>query len=175
MKLLLPILIAGGVLYFLIKIGLFLLRPFFLAKILEEIEQLYTETQAVFVKDLEQAIENSKRWRANDKILRILSSEKDFEARIQDAQAADRYNKDVHEKFIRLKERFIQNPSQLADSIVVYKRYLEMKLTQNREVAVLSQGLTSGALTLNEFESSARETRIILEELERKINVLLSN
>lgn len=175
MDLILFILITGMVLYFLTKIVLFLLRPFFLARFIEKIEQLYARTQAILGKDLEQAMEDLKRWHKNETSTKILYSERDLEARIRAAQAAEEHNKDVHDKFIRLQERYIHNSQKLADSILIYRRYLEIKLRQNQEATVLSSGLMLGVTTSSKFESSARETMITLQEIERKIDILLKD
>lgn len=171
---LLFILITGVVVYFLIKGTLFLLRPFLIAKLFKEIDQLYQKTQTIFAKDLEQTIKDLDQWHASNRTLRINSSKEDLETRLQNAQTVDKHEKEVYEKFIRLKEHFIQNPPKLAEAILIYKRYLGIRLKQNENAIVLSQALTSGVVSFNEFESSARKTIIILEELESKMDVLLN-
>jgi len=165
--------IVGIVLYFLVKLGLILLRPFFLSKLLNEIEELYKKTQSVLTKDVKETTENLNKWHAQDKVVQIHSSKEDLEARIQEKQKTQEHCQAIHEKFLRLKERFIHNPSKLADAIVIYKRYLEMKLLQNQSAHAHTLALTSGSVTFDEFQSSARESMIALDEIEKKIDNLL--
>jgi hypothetical protein len=151
------------------------LRPFFVAKFLREIDMLYTNTKLISAKDLDGAIENLRKWRANDRVIRTYSSEEKCQSCIKDAQAADRHEQEVHEKFIRLKERFIQNPKKLADSILNYKIYLEIKLKRHHQIETIVQVVTRGGMTVEESMPIAQKTKIALEEAERRIDVLLSN
>lgn len=175
MNLWLIIVIIGIAVYFLLKLALILLRPFFLAKFLEEIDMLYNKIKVITSKDIETTIENLGKWHAQDRVITIHSSEKDLQARIKDAHAADQHEKEVYEKFMRCKERFIQNPKELSNAIVAYKRYLEVKLKQSQEAKLFADVLTSGAMTFEEFEAAAKATMIILQENERKLDILLDN
>lgn len=167
--------IIGVVLYFLSKMALLLLRPFFLAKFLQGIDMLYNKTKAIIAKDVEEAIKNLEKYHAKDKVITTFSSENDLKARIKDAQAADQHEKEVYEKFMRCKERYIQNPKELSNAIVFYKRYLEVKLKQCQDGAIFANAVTSGAMTFEEFEAAAKQTMIILQENERKLDILLSS
>jgi SpoU rRNA methylase family enzyme len=44
----------------------------------------------------------------------------------------------------------------------------------NQETSIYTSALTTGVTTLEEFAEHAKKTRIVLEELERKIDVLLN-
>ena len=174
MKPYLIIIILGLVVYFLLKIILLILRPFFLKKFLEEIDTLYNKIKAYAVKDIDTAVENLKKWHAGGAI-RIIRSEEELNQRLKDAQLADEHEKEVYEKFVRLRERFFQNPKKISDSITTCKRYLEVRLKQRQGASLFTDALTSGSITFEAFEAAAKETKIILEENERNLDILLDN
>src|SRR5208283_6082614 len=125
-------------------------------------------------KDIGSAEENLKAWRSGDKVVRDFSSEDDLLKRINDTTAAKAHEKEVHEKFLRLRERFISDPKKLSESIVTYRRYLELKLHQCQGAESSTRALEVGAISFDEWMAEARETMIALEESERKLDALLS-
>lgn len=167
------IVVVGIALYFILKMVLLLLRPFFLKKFFEEIDMLYNKTKAITSKDIEMAIENLQKWQAKDISITICSSENGLQSYIKAAQADHQHEQEVYEKFLRCREKFIQNPEKLSDVIVIYKRYLTVKLKQLSDSKLFSGALASGAITSEELETSAKELRLILEENENKLDALL--
>lgn len=168
------VLVGGIALYFLSKIFLAILRPFFLAKNIDEIDTFYNKIKKMFEKEYSEAIEFYKRWDSGDGASKKLHSEEEMKAHVDHAKVAMDHEQEVYYKFVRLKERFIQKPKELMDVIMIYKRYLKDKLAQHTESQIYSTALINGAMSLSEFEESAKEKRIILEEIERKLDSFLN-
>lgn len=172
MKLLLFIVIAGILVYFFLKFLLRLYRPFFLSRTFLEIDQIYSRLLTAADNDIDSAVENLKKWQSNDRVVRTMCSEDEIMKNIDAAKAAKTHEEELHEKFIRLKERFIGDPSRLSESIVAYRRYLEVKLRQHQDATLFAR--TSGSISFDEMMAAAKETMIVLEENEKKLDVLLA-
>ncbi len=175
MNLVLIIVLSGIVIYFLLKIGLYIYRPFFVAKLISDIQSKYDKLQVMLDKDIELAVENLKKWESEDGFFRDHSSESELKERIAEAKASKTHGQKVNEKFIRLRERFIGNPKRLSEAILSYKRYLEVKLKQRQAASIFTNAVTSGVITFEEFLASANETMIILDECEKRLDMLLDS
>ena len=173
MNLLLIVVLSGTAIYFLLKIGLYIYRPFLVAKLVRDIQSKYDKLQVMFNKDIELAVENLKQWESGDKVIKLSYRESELKENIIKANASKIHNQKVNEKFIRLRERFIGNPKSLSDAIASYKRYLEVKLQQKQDAFIFTNALTSGAMTFEEFQASANETMILLDECEKRLDILL--
>jgi len=174
LKTLLFIIIAGILVYLLLRLCLYLYRPFFLSKTFREIEQTYNRLLTVAEKDVGSAVENLGKWQSGDKVIRTMWTEDEIKESINAAKAARAHEEEVYGKFLRLRERFLHNPDKLSESIVTYQRYLNIRLQQRQNAGVAANALTLGAISFDEFVAAAKETKIALEENERKLDILLT-
>ena len=90
------------------------------------------------------------------------------------AKAAKAHEEEVYGKFLRLKERFIQSPDKLSESIIAYRRYLDVRMKQHQDASLFANAVTSGAISIDEIMAASKETKIVLEENERKLDRLLN-
>lgn len=175
MKLLLLIVIVGILVYLFLKFCLYQYRPFFLSKTFREIEQMYNRLFTAAEKELSSAIERLEKWHSGDKVVRTVHSEEQVMESINAAKAAKAREEKLHEKFLRLRERFIQDPNKLSESIVSYRRYLEVRLKWQQNAAMFGHAVTSGVMSFDEMMAVSKEATIVLEECERKLDILLGN
>ena len=174
MKIILLIVIAGIVLYFLLKLCLYLLRPFFLSKALREIDQIYNNTLAYIDKDLNLATENYNNWHKGDAITRCGSTEEEITNRLNYIKKEKEHEKEVYKKFFRLNERFSRNHDKLSESIIAYRKYLGSKARQQVNSDIFVNALTCKAMTVDDFISEGEKAKITLEENEKRLDDLLA-
>ena len=176
MNILIILVLAGFAIYFLIKVGLLIYRPFYLQKTISNIEAQHNNLLARLKKDIDEAVENYNKWKSGDSVtLMVFHSEDELKDRINEAMASKKHAQEVNEKFIRLRERFIGNYKKLADAIFWYQRYLTLRLKQFENAAIYLGALNSGVVTFDEFVASANEGRIAIEESERRLDALLDS
>ena len=172
-KLLLFIVIAGALLYLLLKFCLYLYRPFFLSKTYRKIDQMYNRLLTNAEKNIEEWIEGMEAWRSNEVAARLTyRSEDEIIEEINNAKEDKAHEEKVYGKFLRCRERFVNNPSKLSGSIVAYQRYLDarLKLIEYPEIFVMAG--PSRAMNFDEMMAVKKEAMIVLEENERKLDVL---
>lgn len=174
MKVLLLIVGAGIAVYLGFKLCLYIYRPFFLSKTFREIDLLYGRMIAAVDNDVDSAIEDYRKWQSGDKILKTIRTEEEIIKSIDTAKEAKAHEEAVHDKFLRLRERLIRDPQKLSESIVTYRRYLNVKLRQRQDASLFANAVTSGAMSLEEMTAAAKETMVVLEENERKLDILLT-
>lgn len=174
MKVLIFIVGAGIVVYVALKLCLYIYRPFFLSKTFREIDDKYSKLLAAVDNDMDSAIEDYRKWQSGDDVLKTMRTEEEITKSVDNAKGVKSHEEEVHEKFLRLRERFIGNPKKLSESIVVYRRYLDVKLKQRQDASSFANAVTSGAVSFDEMMATAKETMVVLEEDERKLNILLS-
>ena len=158
MKTLSFIIIAGILVYLLLKLCLYLYR-----RLLTAIER-----------DVGYWVETLERWQSGDKVVRTSCRENDIMENINAAKAAKAHEEEVYGKFLRLKERFILNPKKLWESIVAYRRYLRISLQHHEDAMLCASAVTSGAFSFDEMMAARKEIMIILEKDERKLDILLT-
>ena len=124
MNILIILVLAGFAIYFLIKVGLYIYRPFYFQKTISNIEAQHNKLLARLNKDIDIAVENYNKWQSDDKVILALNSADELKGRINEAMASKKHAQEVNEKFIRLRERSIGNYKKLADAILWYKRHL---------------------------------------------------
>jgi hypothetical protein len=174
LKTLLFIIIAGILVYLLLRLCLYLYRPFFLSKTFREIEQTYNRLLTVAEKDVGSAVENFGKWQSGDKVIRTMWTEDEIKESINAAKAARAHEEEVYGKFLRLRERYALNPKQLSESIVAYRRYLQVRFQHYENAMLCESAVTSGAFSFDEMMAARKEAMIILEENERKLDILLT-
>jgi hypothetical protein len=173
-KLLLVIVIIGTLAYLLIKFSLYVYRPFFLSKTFMAIEEMYNRLQIAADKDIDLDVEYLKKWQSGDGIVKAYSSEDEIMERIKTTRAAKTHEEEVYGKFLRLRERYALNPKQLSESIVAYRRYLQVRFQHYENAMLCESAVTSGAFSFDEMMAARKEAMIILEENERKLDILLT-
>ena len=173
LKLLLFIVIAGALIYLLFKLFLYLYRPFFLAKTFRKIDQMYNRLLTNADKTIDEWIEGLEAWRSDEVAARIAyHSEDELIKNLNNAKEDKTHEEEVYGKFSRCRERFVNNPSKLSESIVAYQRYLEtrLKLIEYPEIFVMAG--PSREMNFDEMMAVKKEAMIVLEENERKLDVL---
>jgi hypothetical protein len=127
-------------------------------------------------KDIESEVENLRKWKAGDAVTRrVYLEDSELQARIAKANESTIHERELYDKFIRLRERFIGNYKRLAELIVLYSRYLDMKFKQDQMASAFSRAGVSDVMTFEERFSSANEIKISIEECERKLDLLLES
>jgi hypothetical protein len=173
-KTLLFIVIGGILVYLLLKLCLYLYRPLSLSKTFREIEQMYNRLLEALERDVGTWVETWEKWQSGDKAVRTQCRENDIMEHLNAAKAAKAHEEEVYGKFLRLRERFILNPKKLADSIVAYRRYLQVGLQHHEDAILCASAVTSGAFSFDEMMAARKEIMMILEENERKLDILLT-
>jgi hypothetical protein len=174
LKILLFIVTAGVVAYLVLKFCLYVYHQFFLSKTFRRIEDMYSSLLIAVDNDVNSAVENYRDWQSGDKVLKDIRSEEEIIKSVDTAREAKIHEEKVHEKFLRLRERFIGDPKKLSESIVAYRRYLRIKLKQRQDASLFANAVTSGAVGFDEMVAAANKTMVVLEEIERKLDMLLT-
>jgi hypothetical protein len=179
-KILLGIVIGGVVLYWIIKFILLLLRPFFVRKYGREIDSLYRKIHNECVGDLNSALSHLEDWKNMDRAVRDhYKDEESINDRINTARTEIKHEEQLYDKFMRLQVRFIDDYEKLGEGIASYKSYLDLKLNAYYDAeSPFASGpdLTSEAWLshIDAIFESNKKRKIVLEEFERKIDVLLN-
>jgi hypothetical protein len=178
LKILLFIIIAGILVYLLLKFCLYLYRPFHISKTFLEIEQKYKRLLTAIEKNLDSWVETLEKYRSGDKIVRTeIGDENEIMKRYHEAKAEKTHEEEMYGKFLRLRERFFYplNPEKLTQSVMLYQRYLKIKLQQRQNASIYGDAIIMGAMSFDEIKALADETKIILDDCEEKIDILLAN
>jgi hypothetical protein len=174
LKVLLIIIGSGIVMYLALKLCLYIYRPFLLSKPFREIDEIYGRLLAAVDNDVDLANEDYRKWQSGDKVLKIMRPKEEITKSVDSAKEAKAHEEEVHDKFLRLRERFIGDPKKLSESIVAYRRYLGAKLKQRQDASIFANAVTSGAVSFDDMVAAAKETMVVLEENERELDVLLT-
>jgi hypothetical protein len=174
LKTLLFIVIAGISVYLLLMLCLYLSRPFFLSRTFREIEQMYNRLLTEAEKCVASAVESLERWQSGDKVIRAIWTEDKIKESINAAKAAKVHEEEVYGKFLRLRERYVLNPKKLSESIVAYRRYLQVRFQHYEDAMLCESAVTSGAFSFDEMMAARKKAMIALEKNERKLDILLT-
>ena len=174
LQLLLFIFVAGTLVYLLSKLYLCLYRPFILFTTFGKIEQMYNRLLTDAERDVSSAVENLDKWVSGDKAVRTVYTEGIIMERIIAAKAVIAHEEEVYGKFMSLRERFVQDHKELLESIVAYRRYLEVRLKHRQDAKLFASEATSGSMSLDEIIATSKKTMTVLEENERKLDIILA-
>lgn len=174
MKTLLFIVIAGISVYLLLMLCLYLSRPFFLSKTFREIEQMYNRLLTEAEKCVGLAVENLGKWQSGDNAIRAIWTEDEIKESINAAKAAKAHEEEVYGKFLRLRERYVLNPKKLSESIVAYRKHLQIRFQHYEDAMLCESAVISGAFSIDEMMAARRKVMIALEKNERKLDILLT-
>lgn len=175
MDLLLKIIIGGCIAYALLKLSLYIYRPFFLSKTFREIDEIYNKLLTATEKDISSATKDLEKWRSGDKVRIDFHTEDEWIEILNSARKVKSHEEEVHEKYLRLKERFISKPAKLSESIVAYKRYLDVRSKQYQDAGQFAHAVTSGAISFEELLADKKKKTLILKENERILDFLLND
>lgn len=165
---------AGIAAYLALKLCLYIYRPLFLSKTFREIDEIYSKLLTAVDNDVASAIEDYSKWQSGDKVLRDMRTEEEITKSLNTAKRTKAHEEEVHEKFLRCRERHIGDPKKLAESIVTYQRYLAAKLKQRQDATLCANAVTSVTVSFEEMMTSAKETMVVLKENEKKLDILLT-
>ena len=157
------------------RLWMYLYGPNSTTKLAEDNEVKFKRLLDSLDADINSAIDNFNKWEGGDKILAILNSEEDMKRAIHDAHESKKHFIEVKDKYIRLQERFLNNRTKLSETIRHYNRYLCIRIKQRNNAGTYSKLVELGGMTFEEALTKANETRIILNECERKLDVLLNS
>jgi hypothetical protein len=174
LKTLLFIVIAVTLAYLLFKLCLYLYRPFFFSRTFREIEQMHNRLLTDAEKDVGTWVETLGKWQSGDEVIRKQYSEDEIMESINAAKAAKAHEEEVYGKFLRLRERYALNPKKLSESIVAYRGYLEVRFQHHQDEMLCASAVTSGAFSFDEMMAARKKTMMVLEENERKLDILLT-
>ncbi len=175
MKLIFAVIIGGAAFYSLIKSIHLLLRHFFIRKHCREIDILYGKIHQKSTNEFQREIRKLEKWHEMDIMVRTYDGpEENIKSQIAVAQEAIKHEEQVYDKFIRLRAQYTGQPKKLRHCIARYKAYLDAKLQSYQDTEVYTHALKSGAITFQDLLDRAKQTQIVLEEFERKIDVIVN-
>jgi len=174
MKILITLILAGFVIYLIAKICLYIYRPFFISKTLNKMHTQYSKLIAVANKEVERCSNDYEKWKSGDSVLVDMYSEGQCKNAIKGALEWKNHEQEVYEKFIRLRERSAGNYKKLGETISACMTYLNLREKVSQTRVTDMQAFSAGAITFAEFEASTNEGRIMIEEGERRLDVLLN-
>lgn len=96
MNLILSIIIAGFVIYILLKFGLYLYRPFYLSKILRKTDEKYKKVLTHAEREIDAALEDLKKWQSDDKPHHPFGSEEEARERVKGAELNKSHEEEVY-------------------------------------------------------------------------------
>jgi hypothetical protein len=117
------VIVVGGI-YLFMKVALYIYRPLYLTKVVRDIQTKYEKLLMILNKEIEAEAENLQKWVAGDHItMRVYHDESELQARLATANEAKLHEQKNYDKFLRTRERFLDNYEKLAEAIVLYRRY----------------------------------------------------
>jgi hypothetical protein len=162
-------------LYILARIGRYLYKPYALKKIMEDNDNKYEMLLSILRSRIESTVNDLEKWKSGERASFVLSSEDELKKAIGDAHDEKEHFVNVNEKYIRLKERYINDRKTLTEAILSYNRHLQLRLKLNSDAELYTKLLELDGITFDEWIAKGNETKIMIEESERRLDVLLQN
>jgi len=103
---------------------------------------MYNKLLTATKNDLVSAVEYLEKWQSGDKVVTTVRSEAEIMEDINTAKNTKTYEEKVYGKFLRCRERYAQDPTKLSDSIVAYRRYLELRSQQYKNARAFANAAT---------------------------------
>lgn len=171
--------IAGIGGYLFLRLCMYLGRPVYLQHTLKEVDEQYTTLLRLAERDLESAIESYNGGRSDDSP--SSSSDKARREQVDAAREARDHEREVNDKFLRLRIRFAHDLKKQMESAAAYRAYLRLRLYKEE---FASREPPAGAATETSPEDrlayhqeryeEARKIAVALEESEKKLDALLA-
>ena len=179
MKLLLIVATAGIGGYLLFRLLVYLGRPLYLQNAFKEIDEQYTRLLRLAERDLESAIERHNDCTPENSPFPS-TAEEQLE-QVNSARRARDHEREVNDKFLRLRIRFANDFKKLAESVAAYRSYLRLRLYKE-EFASPAAGVGAVADASPEERQAyhqeqyeeARRLVVALEESEKRLDALLA-
>ena len=186
MEVLLYIGFAAIVGYALIKLGMYIYRPFGVQKFYEKIDNLYKIVSIKAEKDIKEEFDLLDQWRSEDEDCKYSAAlrsytEEEILKRIENVKNNKEHELQVHDKFLRCIERFGMNfnkPTEMAEYMTAYYRYLTASRDYFYQIRMGSTLYPYWSLEeMKERDAVMYEMRkkykIIIEQCEIKLDRLL--
>jgi hypothetical protein len=135
---------------------------------------MYNRLLTVAEEDVGSTVETLGKWQSGDKVTMTEHNEDEIMESINAAKAEKAHEEEVYGKFLRLRERYALNPKKLSESIVAYRGYLEDRFQHYQDEMLCASAATSGAFSFDEMMAARKKAMIVLEENERKLDILLT-
>ena len=179
MKLLLIVAIIGIGCYLLFRLLVYLGRPLYLQNAFMEIDEQYTGLLRLAEKDLDSAIERYNSLKSED--APFPSAEEAHLEQINRAKKARDHEREVNDKFLRLRIRFAKDLEKQAESVAAYRAYLRLRLCKEEFASKTAiAGTVADSSPEERFAhhqeqyEEARKIMIALEESEKRLDALLA-
>jgi hypothetical protein len=179
LRLLLIVAVTGVGGYLLFRLFVYLGRPIYLQNAFKEIDDQYTKLLRLAERDLESAIERYNERKSEESP--FPSTEEEQLEQVNRAKMARNHEREVNDKFLRLRIRFPNDYQKQAESVAAYRAYLRLRFYQE-EFAASAALVGTGAdvspeerfATHQEQYEEARKILIALEESEKRLDALLA-
>jgi len=179
LKLLLIIAITGIGGYLFFRLCIHLGRPLYLQNAFEEIDKQYTALLRLAERDLESAIERYNSSKSENSPFPSTGEEQ--REQVHSAMKARDHEREVNDKFLRLRIRFPKDLKKQAESAAAYRAYLRFRVYKEEFASTAELVGTVAKMSPEErfayhqekYEE-ARRIRIALEEIEKKLDALLA-
>ena len=164
-----------GITYIIFRVYVYLSRSSTINKVAKVIQERHAELQILLDNDIQSAKEDLRYWKlgAKDKVRRLHASEEELVEAFKNAVEVKHREIKFYEKYVRLRERFFYDRKKLPEIFVAYERYLHLRIKHITDASYYLQMLDAGSIAIEEFKSAADESRIAIQESERKLDVLL--
>ena len=164
-----------GITYIIFRVYVYLSRSSTMKKVAKVIQERHAELQTLLDNDIQSAKEDLRYWKlgAKDKVRRQHASEEELVEAFKNAVEEKHREIKFYEKYVRLRERFFYDRKKLPEIFVAYERYLHLRIKHITDASYYLQMLDAGSIAIEEFKSAADESRIAIQESERKLDVLL--
>ena len=164
-----------GITYIIFRVYVYLSRSTTMNKVAKVIQERHAELQILLDNDIQSAKEDLRYWKlgAKDKVRRQHASEEELVEAFKNAVEEKHREIKFYEKYFRLRDRFFYDRKKLAEVFVAYERYLHLRIKHITDASYYVQMLDAGSMTFEEVKSAADESRIAIQESERKLDVLL--
>ena len=159
--------------YLVLKLTLHLSRPFFFYRTFRDIDQMYNKLLSAVKNDIDSYADKLKKWQSNEDDIRKHFSEDELIKEMNKVKAAKSHEEEIYQKFLRCKKSFSPDSDKFSEAIELYIKYLKVRLKMRSGAIMIANSSTSGAMTSDNFEAAKKESTIILEETERKLDMLL--
>jgi len=179
LRLLLIVAIAGIGGYLFFRLCMHFGRPLYLQNAYREIDEQYTELLRLAERDLESAIEHYDGCRSENSP--SPSTDEQQLEQVHGAKKARDHEREVNDKFLRLRIRFPNDLEKQAESVAAYRAYLRFRLYKEEfaSTAALVGTVTDMspeerlAYHQEQYEE-ARRIAIALDEIEKRLDALLA-
>jgi hypothetical protein len=178
LKLLAVVAVAGICGYLCFRLLVYLGRPLYLQNAFKEIDEQYTKLLRLAESDLESAIEGYNKW--NSENSPFPSTEAEQLGQVNRAKQARDHEREVNDKFLRLRIRFANDLEKQAESVAAYRAYVRFRLCKEEFASRAALAGTGADLSPDErlarhqqqYEE-ARKIAVAVEECEKKLDALL--